>query len=223
MSMTAMKLQDFADGKTVIANAESSGAEQKPPKPGPDQKTIETMLAKARGKGRADGFAEGVAMAEARAESELRMVLSALSEQVSDLTLKQESVHQQIAISVQEITSVLFRAIAPALSDSILIKEIQDTVSDALRRAPSAKLVVTVSPERATMVCEALTKENMNVHVDEDPDLGSLGARIYWQGGYDSIDLQGCIDSALGIIKSHLDAATRHETDLPQERRVSNE
>ena len=204
MSIRALKWQDFSDGETLVVE---SAPDPAPPKPAEEQESIETQLAKARGKGRADGFAEGVAMAEARAETELRMVLSAISEQIKDADLINRGAHDQIVASVEKITSTLFRAIAPALSRSALLAEIEATVRDALQRVQASKLVVIVHPDRATQVAETLEREGLSIRIDEDADLSSLSARVHWQGGFDAIDLDHCIGSALEMLETHCAAA----------------
>ena len=220
MSIRALKWQDFSDPSAKVVR------ETKPEQPAPqsiDSQALETMLAKARGKGKADGFAEGVAMAEARAESEMRMVLNTISEKISDLELLQKSVQDQVVSSVQNIATTLFRAIAPTLAESALMHEIKETVADAFSAAPSARIIIVVSPERASRVAELLEQENLSVHVDEDPEIGSLAARVHMQGGFDVIDLNACIERSLEILGKHCAAAAPGSQETPIERRRVNE
>lgn len=224
MSVRALRWQDFSSGEETDPS-KSAPLPEAPP--APDAETLETMLAKARGKGRADGFAEGVAMAEARAETELRMVLQTIAEQIADMNLSRAAQRREIIDISQSLTETLFKAIAPALAKSSVMAEIRATVTAALDDVPSNKLLVAASPGTATAIAEMLEEAQIPVRVDEDPDLGSLAARVHWRGGFDQIDLDACIDRALALLGSHSDAARAAITDDTQpeqaQRRQVNE
>lgn len=158
-----------------------------------DSETLETMLAKARGKGKADGFAEGVAMAEQRAESELRMLLQAIREQIADQQITRAEMDTHVIQNVGNICQTMFRAVSPALTQAGLTAEIASAVNDALRRAPQSTILVTVSPERSARVAEALASDGLPVRIDDDPELGDLEARVHWHGGFDAIDFEDCL------------------------------
>lgn len=251
MSIRAVKLQEFSETATphvvqspghtesrplafTSAGARAAGgtANFSAETTGPsarliDPNHLETMLAKARGKGKADGFAEGVAMAEQRAESELRMLLQSIREKIADLDIQRHEVNGQINDGVGKICDALFKAIAPALAEAGLVSEINAAVSSALRQVPESSLLIVVSPDQSQRVAEALDLGTLPVRIDDDPDLGGLQARIHWQGGFDAIDLDTCIAEASTVLNAYLGAANNavssDDLDASNERKLINE
>ncbi|MEM0922371.1 MAG: hypothetical protein AAGI13_04960 [Pseudomonadota bacterium] len=205
MSLRALRWEDFSAG--TEAAPVKSAAPKAETVTLPEGETLETLLAKARGKGRADGFAEGVAMAEARAEGELRMVLQAIAEQIDDSRLDRSAARSEVIDTVLSITTTLFRAIAPALAETTLMAEIRAAVAESLETVPPSQILVVAAPSQASAIAEMLEAAKIPVRVDEDPDLGSLAARIQWQGGFDEINLEDCIARALNLLTTHCEAA----------------
>lgn len=215
MSVRAVTFEEFSSGTPA------SPTETTPPRL--DAEALETLLAKARGKGRADGFAEGVAMAEARAETELRMVLGTVMEQITDAGLMRQSVETEVAEAVERICTALFCAIAPSLAAAGYLAEVAAAVSDALRRAPDAKLVVVVPPAHGQRVSDALALEHLAVRVDEDPHLEGFAARIHWQDGFDAIDLDACIEEAKAALRAHLTTDQQETPEPIEQKRLAHE
>ncbi|MEM7508410.1 MAG: hypothetical protein AAF415_16880, partial [Pseudomonadota bacterium] len=134
-----------------------------------------------------------------------------------------QSVETEVADAVERICAALFGAIAPSLAAAGYLGEITAAVSDALRRAPQAKLVVVVPSAHGERVSDALALEHLSVRVDEDPDMTGFAARVHWQGGFDAIDLDACIEQAKAALHDHI-AASRHEDPEPvEEKRLAHE
>lgn len=165
---------------------------------------FERRIAEVRGEARAAGFEEGAAKAAAAADSELAMVLSSIAERLQDGEFARSEVELRARTAMAQFAAALIAGIAPAAARAGLAAEVADAVDDALRREPSARPVVTVSPSAAPRVADALAAAGLAADVRADPELDALAADVSWAGGVDAINLAACVDAAHAVISAHV-------------------
>lgn len=161
------------------------------------------------------GFLEGQAMAtEAHLEDQTRLT-SAFIEALADARVTNEAARRHVAESLAPMIEALVDAIAPALADAGLAVEIARLVERAVVHAPAARPRLRLAPEVCDTIEAALRERGLAATIEEAPELLPREAQIFWDQGYDHLDLDACIAQVRGCIASHL----RTNADESDERR----
>ncbi len=125
-----------------------------------------------------------------------------------------------MAASLAPTIEALASAISPALAEAGLGAEIVAVVERALVQAPAARPRLRCAPEIAGRIGKLLAISATTPTIEEAPELLPREAQIFWDQGYDHIDLDACIAQIRACIASHLATASRARTmtaDNPDE------
>ena len=162
------------------------------------------------------GFLEGQAMAtEAHLDDQTRLT-SAFVEALADARVTNEAARHHVAASVAPMIEALVDAIAPTLADAGLAGEIARLVERALLHAPAARPRLRLAPEICDTIEAALRERGLGATLEEAPELLPREAQIFWDQGYDHLDLDACIAHVRDCIASHLRTNAGEDHDRRQ-------
>ncbi len=196
--MSAYRLETFqpASGPTAV-------------KIGPLERRIEA----AREEAYHDGYLAGQAAATDGFLEEQGRLTSELIEAINDARVTNEAARRHVAASVAPMVEALAAAVSPALADAGLGAEIAAVVERALVHAPAARPRLRCAPELAGRIEKLLAHLGLDAAVEEAPELLPREAQVFWDQGYDHIDLDACIAQIRGCIASHLGTGSKGEGD----------
>ena len=150
------------------------------------------------------GFLEGQAMAtEAHLDDQSRLT-SEFIEALADARVTNEAARRHVAESAAPMLEALVEAIAPTLADAGLGTEIARLVERALLHAPAARPRLRLAPEVCDRIEAALRERGLAATIEEAPELMAREVQIFWDQGYDHLDLDACIAQVRACIASHL-------------------
>lgn len=200
--MTAFRLETFTP-------AAGSGA--------PRLSLAERRLEAAREEAYEQGFLAGQAMAtEAWVEDEGRLT-SELVEAIGDARLTNEAARRHVAASLAPMVEALASAITPALAEAGLGAEIARLAERALAQAPEARPRLRCAPELASRIAALLEARGIAALVEEAPELLPREAQVFWDQGYDHLDLDACIAQIRACIASHLETSSAGDDHEPRQ------
>jgi len=146
---------------------------------------------------RDNAYTEGVkagADATSRAfEEEKIRTLAPILEALNDMAFTQVEACRSMVKSMQPMVEQLVETLLPESARLGFGAEVSALISKALEKAPSAKLIITVSPDTVTAMQSMLAPAKADYAIEPDPSMGALEARVSWQGGYDKIDLDATL------------------------------
>jgi hypothetical protein len=186
--MTAFRLETF------IPRTGAPGGED----------AVQARIDIARDEARAAGWLEGQAAATDAHLADDTRLSSELIEALEDARLTNEAARRHVMASVAPLIRTLFTAVAPSLADAGLIGEIERLAARALDAAPEARLRLRCAPELAPRVEAVLRERGIEATVEAAPTLMPREARIHWDQGYDSLDLDACIAGIGESLARHL-------------------
>lgn len=182
----------------------------------PARDPVEERIAAAREDAYRAGFIEGQALAtEAHLDDQTRLT-SAFIEALADARVTNEAARRHVAESVAPMLEALTGAIVPALADAGLGAEIARLVERALVTAPAARPRLRLAPEICDRIEAALRERGLAATIEEAPELLPREAQIFWDQGYDHLDLDGCIAHVRACIASHLRTNTGENDERRQ-------
>ncbi len=193
--MSVYRLETFSPGLAAV--------------PEPTDRSVET----AREEGWQEGFLAGQsAAAEAFLDDQSRLT-SQLIEALEDGRLTTEAARHHVLRSIAPAIEALAGAIAPALAEAGLGPEIVRLVERALLQSPDARPRLRCAPEVVDRIRRALAHHGLDAVVEPAPELLPREAQVFWDHGYDHIDLDACVARIRAAIASHLDRnrETGHE------------
>lgn len=170
------------------------------PAPGAVERRIEAAREEAYRLGFLDGQA---AASEAHLEDQGRLTAE-LIEALADARLTNEAARRHVAASIAPMVEALAAGIAPALADAGLGAEVARLVERALAHAPAARARLRCAPETAPRISGLLAVRGLEANVEVAPELLPREAQVFWDQGYDHIDLDGCVAQVRACIASHL-------------------
>ena len=163
-----------------------------------------------------DGFLAGQALAtETYFQDESRLT-SELVEAIADARLTNEAARRHVSASLAPMVEALVAGITPALAEAGLGGEIARLVERALSRAPEARPRLRCAPELAGRIEALLAALGLDACVEAAPELLPREAQIFWDQGYDHLDLDACIAHVRDCIASHLRTNAGEDHDRRQ-------
>ena len=82
-----------------------------------------------------------------------------------------------------------------------------------MAQAPGARPRLRCAPEVAGRISALLAARGLDAAVEEAPELLPREAQVFWDQGYDHLDLDGCIAQVRACIASHLERNSTGEDD----------
>jgi hypothetical protein len=199
--MSAYRLETFAPADGLLRSRRSP---------------LEQRLEAVREEAWHAGFLEGQAMAtEAHLDDQTRLT-SELIEAIADSRLTNEAARRHVAASVAPMLESLVAAITPTLAQAGLGKEIARLVERALLAAPEARPRLRCAPELLDTIEAALTERGLAATIEEAPELLPREAQVFWDQGYDHLDLDACTAQIRACIASHLKSNAGEDDDPRQ-------
>ena len=172
----------------------------------------------AREKAYTEGYLEGQAAATDGFLEEQGRLTTELVEAIDDARLTNEAARRHVAASLAPMVEALGAAVAPALADAGLGAEIARIVERALIQAPEARPRLRCAPEVAERLGAMLAQMGFDAVVEAAPELLPREAQIFWDQGYDHLDLDACIAEIRACIASHLGTGKGEDEDDDTER-----
>jgi flagellar biosynthesis/type III secretory pathway protein FliH len=181
--------------------------------PGLRRDGVERRLESVREKAYAEGYLEGQAAATESFLAEQGRLTTELVEAIDDARLTNEAARRHVVASLAPMVEALAGAVAPALADAGLGAEIARLVERALVLAPEARPRLRCSPEVAGRLGAMLARMGFDATVEEAAELLPREAQIFWDQGYDHLDLDACVAQIRACIASHLGTAKGDDDD----------
>ena len=165
-----------------------------------------------------EGYLEGQAAATDGFLEEQGRLTTELVEAIDDARLTNEAARRHVAASLAPMVEALGAAVAPALAEAGLGAEIARIVERALIHAPAARPRLRCAPEVAERLGAMLAQMGLDAVVEAAPELLPREAQIFWDQGYDHLDLDACIAQIRACIASHLGTGKGEDEDDDTER-----
>lgn len=201
--MSAFRFPEFSPtrgSKSVTADPEAERADE-----------LERQLAEAREDGYRAGFLAGQAEAtEAHLEEQGRLT-SQIVEALCDAGMTNEAARMHVAASVAPLIEQIALAIAPSLAQVGMLGEIARIVGEAIDSAPDAKPRIRCAGELATPLRQLVEERHISAEIEEASGLMPLEAQIFWDQGYDHLDLEACVAQIREVLSSHFSQDNRSE------------
>jgi hypothetical protein len=151
------------------------------------------------------GFVAGQGAAtEGHLEDQSRLT-AAFIEALEDARMTNEAARRHVAASLAPVMAALARTVAPALAEAGLAAEVERLAARALAAAPEARLRLRVSPEMTAHIVHILSVRGFDATVEPAPELLPREVQIFWDQGYDHLDLDACAARVLARIAACID------------------
>jgi hypothetical protein len=174
---------------------------------------IEQRVEAAREEAYHAGFLAGQAMAvEGFLEDQSRLT-SELVEAIADARLTNEAARRHVIAGLAPMIESLAAAITPALAQAGLAAEIARLVERAVMQIPGARPRLRCAPEMVDTVAARLEERGLAAIVEEAPELLPREAQVFWDQGYDHLDLDACVAQIRACIASHLSSNAGEDDD----------
>ncbi len=178
---------------------------------------VERRVAAAREEAYQAGFLVGQAEATEAFLAEEARLTSDLVEAIADARLTNEAARRHVAASLAPMIEALVAGISPVLAAGGLGPEIARLVERAHAHAPAATPRLRCAPELAPRIGELLAERGLEATVEEAPELLPREAQVFWDQGYDHLDLDACIAQVKACVASHLKPGKTGEDDDPRQ------
>jgi hypothetical protein len=159
------------------------------------------------------GFLAGQSMATEEHLAEEDRLTSDLVEAIADARLTNEAARRHAVAGVAPVIRALASSLAPALADAGVGAEIARLVERALAHAPEARPRLRCAPELVARLRGLLARRGLEATIEEAPELLPREAQIFWDEGYDHLDLDACLAQIRACIASHLEPGSEGEND----------
>ncbi len=161
-----------------------------------------------------DGFLAGQAAAtESFLEDQARLS-GELIEALSDARMTNDAARRHVAASLAPVVEALFSALTPSLLEAGTTGEIVGLVERALEAAPNARPRLRCAPELAGPVRALLQARGIEARVEEAPELLPREAQVFWEQGYDHLDLDACVAQIRDCLAIHLNQTPQVSEEL---------
>jgi hypothetical protein len=177
---------------------------------------IDALVRAAREEGYNAGFIEGQSVAtEAHLEDQSRLT-SELVEVLCDAGMTNEAARMHVSSSISPLIEAIAIAIAPSLAEAGLPGEIGRIVREAIECAPKAKPRIRCAHELAVPLQRLIDESDLDAEIEEAPELLPREAQIFWDQGYDHLDLDACIAQIREVISNNF---SQDQGSMSDERR----
>lgn len=199
--MSAYRLETFAPGMTV-----------RPPR----ADLAERRLAAAREAGFAEGYVAGQAAATEAMLAEDNRLTSELVEALQDARVTNEAARRHVAASLAPMIEAIVAAVTPALAAAGLAAEVVRAVERALAAAPKARPRLRCAPEMVDPLGDRLEARDVAAVIEAAPELLPREAQVFWEHGFDHLDLDACAAQVRACVRDHLQSDLNGDADERQ-------
>ena len=154
-----------------------------------------------------EGVKNGADAATRAFEAEKLRTLSPILEALNDMAFSQEEARQALLRSLQPMVSALVKVVLPACANQGLAAELASVVFKAYEKSPHSQIQVFVAPDTVPAIEKTLSASQADLQILPDAALGTLEARISWQGGFDEINLSAALSEIESVAESFFESA----------------
>lgn len=177
---------------------------------------IEGIVRQAREEAYAAGYVDGQSAATEDHLADQTRLTSDLVEALYDAGMTNEAARLHVCASIAPLVEAVTLAIAPSLADAGLPGEIGRIVREAIESAPKAQPRIRCARELAIPLQRLVDAQEISAEIEEAPELLPREAQIFWDQGYDHLDLDTCIARIREVISNHF---SQDSGSLSDERR----
>lgn len=182
--MTAFRLETFAPSALPQRRAS------------PQERALEAARARAF----EEGFVAGQGAATEAHVADQSRLTAEFVEALEDARMTNEAARRHVVASLAPVLGALARTIAPAIAEAGLAAEVERLTLRALAAAPEPRPRLRVAPEMAARVGAILAERGIDATVEPAPELLPREVQVFWDHGYDHLDLDACAAAALARI-----------------------
>lgn len=198
--------------ETFLPDAEAAaGAPHQ--RPNPLERRIETVREEAYHA----GFLAGQAMATEAALDDQTRLSAEFLEALADSRMTNEAARRHVAASLTPMVRALVESIVPSLAEAGLAREVARLVERAVLQAPAARPRLRCAPEVCDRIEAILRERGLAATLEEAPELLPREAQLFWDQGYDHLDLDACIAQIRACIASHLETSSAGDDHEPRQ------
>lgn len=150
------------------------------------------------------GYLEGQAAATDAFLAEQNHLSAELIETLADARLTNEAARRHVTATIGPLIAGIVKAVAPTLADAGIASEIVSLVERALSRAGGPRPRVRCAPELVERIALVLRERGLDADVEPASDLLPREAQVFWDQGYDHLDLDACVAQIRSCIASHI-------------------
>ncbi|MFT3974357.1 MAG: hypothetical protein QM699_13180 [Amaricoccus sp.] len=192
--MSAYRLETFSPGIVAALTPRIDATERR--------------LAAAREAGFADGYIAGQAAATEAMLAEDDRLTSDLVEALQDARMTNEAARRHVAASLAPMLEAIVAALTPTLAEAGLAVEVARAVERAIAAAPKARPRVRCAPEMVDPLGDRLEARGVAAVIEAAPELLPREAQVFWEHGFDHIDLDACAAQVRACVLDHLRSET---------------
>lgn len=158
------------------------------------------------------GYLAGQAAATEAYLQEQSRLTSELIEAINDDRLTNEAARGHVVQSLAPLVETLCATVAPTLADAGLAAEIGRLVDRAVELAPGARLRLRCAPELVGRMEQLFAERGTPATIEPAPELLPREAQVYWDQGFDHIDLDACIAQIHACLEPLLQSLSEGQT-----------
>ncbi len=141
------------------------------------------------------GVKSGAEAASKAFEAEKIRSLAPILEALNDIGFSQVEARHAAINSLKPLIFAILETSLPASAAAGFSTEVADRVMAVIEKLPEAKINVFVPDGAVDSVRKMLSPAQANIHVQADPKLGPLAARVDWGTGFEQLDIGMVIHS----------------------------
>jgi len=154
-----------------------------------------------------EGVKSGADAATRAFEAEKLRTLSPILEALNDMAFSQQEARQALLNSLHPLFKELVKAVLPDCASRGLASEIAAAIYKACEKSPLSQIQVHVAPDAVSAIEKSLSTSQADVQFLPDAALGTLEARISWQGGFDEISLSAALTEIEDVVESFFESS----------------
>ncbi len=128
-------------------------------------------------------------------EAEKIRSLAPILEALNDIGFSQVEARHAAINSLKPLIFAILETTLPASAAAGFTTEVAERVMSIIEKLPEAKINVFVPDGAVESIQKMLSPCQANIHVQTDPELGPLAARVDWGTGFEQLDIGAVIQS----------------------------
>lgn len=196
--MSVYRLETLSPGVTPLA---------------PRTDAVERRIALAREAAYAEGFIAGQAAATEAMLADDSRLTSDLVEAIQDARVTNEAARRHVAASLAPMLEAIVSAVTPALAAAGLAAEVARAVDRAIAAAPKSRPRIRCAPEMVDTLGDRFEERGIAGVIEAAPELLPREAQIFWEHGFDHIDLDACAEQVRACVRAHLQSGGTNGED----------
>ena len=152
----------------------------------------------------ARGYKMGVEAANKGLAAEQNQYLAGISETLSDQGFEYRKANARAEAAVAELVAAIAETLAPELARSHFDELVSARIRQAAGQLTDGALTLRLSPQAECRMGELLAGLAVPLEVKAEPEFAPLQAKLSWEAGIDTLDLQGALDLIGGLMSEYV-------------------